>query len=43
MKKSCEGAAIHLSAIKVDTEEIRKILDLDLAVSRITKGVLDNE
>ena len=39
MKKSCEGAAIHLSAKKADTEEIGKILDLDLAISGITKGV----
>lgn len=43
MKKSCEGAAIHLSAKKADTEEIGKILDLDLAISGITKGVLDHD
>lgn len=43
MKKSCEGAAIHLSAVKADAEEIRKILDLDLEISGITKGVLDHE
>lgn len=44
MKKSSEGAAIHQgSARKEDTEEIQTILDLDLEISGITKGVLDHE
>ena len=44
MKKSSEGAAIHQgSARNEDTEEIQTILDLDLEISGITKGVLDHE